>query len=61
MVTLAVANCAKTYKPQLQEGSGRTQTVRMSIVVNSADNATLKIDPSVVLTIRQYIAECRLR
>ena len=25
-VLIAVANCPETYKPQLQEGSGRTQT-----------------------------------
>ncbi|MDU5782010.1 MAG: phage tail protein [Pantoea sp.] len=52
---IAVANCAETYKPQLQEGSGRTQTVRMIIIVNSAASVTLKIDPSVVLATRQYV------
>ncbi|OSN03070.1 phage tail protein [Lonsdalea britannica] len=54
-VMIAVANCAETYKPQLQEGSGRTQTVRMIIIVNSTDAVTLKIDPSVVLATRQYV------
>ncbi|WP_313121932.1 phage tail protein, partial [Pantoea septica] len=54
-VMIAVANCAETYKPQLQEGSGRTQTVRMIIIVNSAASVTLKIDPSVVLATRQYV------
>lgn len=54
-VMIAVANCAETYKPQLQEGSGRTQTVRMIIIVNSADAVTLKIDPSVVLATRKYV------
>ena len=54
-VMIAVANCAETYKPQLQEGSGRTQTVRMIIIVNSASAVTLKIDPSVVLATRQYV------
>ncbi|MEN5016981.1 phage tail protein [Erwinia sp. Eh17-17] len=52
---IAVANCAETYKPQLQEGSGRTQTVRMILIVNSADAVTLKIDPSVVLATRKYV------
>ncbi|MFU9138035.1 phage tail protein [Erwinia tasmaniensis] len=54
-VLIAVANCPETYKPQLQEGSGRTQTVRMIIIVNSAAAVTLKIDPSVVLATRQYV------
>lgn len=54
-VLIAVANCPETYKPQLQEGSGRTQTVRMILVVNSTDAVTLKIDPSVVLATRQYV------
>lgn len=52
---IAVANCAETYKPQLQEGSGRTQTVRLILIVNSTDAVTLKIDPSVVLATRQYV------
>ncbi|WP_082267191.1 phage tail protein [Erwinia billingiae] len=54
-VLIAVANCAETYKPQLQEGSGRTQTVRMIIIVSSTDAVTLKIDPSVVLATRKYV------
>lgn len=54
-VLLAVANCAETYKPQLAEGSGRTQTVRMIIIVNSTSAVTLKIDPAVVLATRQYV------
>ena len=52
---IAIANCPETYKPQLQEGSGRTQTVRMILVVNSTDAVTLKIDPSVVLATRKYV------
>ncbi len=52
---VAVANCAETYKPKLQEGSGRTQTVRMILIVNSPSSVTLKIDPSVVLATRQYV------
>ncbi len=54
-VLVAVANCAETYKPQLAEGSGRTQTVRMILIVNSTTAMTLKIDPSVVLATRQYV------
>lgn len=53
-VLIAVANCPETYKPQLQEGSGRTQTIRMVVVVSSTAAVTLKIDPSVVLATRKY-------
>ncbi|EOV4192146.1 phage tail protein [Yersinia enterocolitica] len=51
---VAIANCAETYKPQLQEGSGRTQTIRMILIVSSTAAVTLKIDPSVVLATRKY-------
>ncbi|MBP2846334.1 phage tail protein [Dickeya oryzae] len=52
---IAVANCPETYKPKLQEGSGRVQTVRMILIVSSTDAVTLKIDPSVVLATRSYV------
>ncbi|QIZ48892.1 phage tail protein [Dickeya zeae] len=52
---IAVANCPDTYKPQLQEGSGRVQTVRMILVVSNTSAVTLKVDPSVVLATRQSV------
>ncbi|UPT57731.1 phage tail protein [Dickeya zeae] len=52
---IAVANCPETYKPQLQEGSGRVQTVRMILAVSQVDAVSLKIDPAVVLASRQYV------
>lgn len=52
---IAVGNCPESYKPQLAEGSGRTQTVRMVLITSSTDNITLKIDPSVVLATRKYV------
>ena len=52
---IAVANCAETYKPQLQEGSGRVQIVRMILIVSNTAAVTLKIDPSVVLATRAYV------
>lgn len=52
---IAVCNTAETYKPQLQEGSGRTQRLRMMIIVSSTDAVTLKVDPSVVLATRKYV------
>lgn len=51
---IAVANCPPSYKPQLAEGSGRTQVMRMVLVVSSTAAVQLKIDPSVVLATRAY-------
>ncbi|WP_038901389.1 phage tail-collar fiber domain-containing protein [Dickeya dadantii] len=58
---IAVANCAETYKPQLQEGSGRVQTVRMILIVSTTEAITLKIDPAVVLATRQYVDDSAIQ
>ena len=52
---VAVANCAPTYKSLLAQGSGRTQVIRINLVVSSTANVELKIDPSVVLATRDYV------
>lgn len=52
---VAVANCPPTFKPELSQGSGRTQVVRLNILVSSTQNIQLKIDPSVVLATRGYV------
>lgn len=52
---VAVANCAPTYKPLLSQGSGRTQIIRINLIVSSTANIELKIDPSVVLATRKYV------
>lgn len=52
---IAVANCPPSYKPQLAEGSGRTQVLRMVLIVSSTSNVELKIDPTVVLATRGYV------
>jgi len=54
-VLIAVANCPETYKPRLQEGSGRTQIIRMVLTVSETAAVTLKIDPSVVLATRKFV------
>lgn len=51
---IAVSNCPPSYKPQMAEGSGRTQVLRMVLVVSSTAAVQLKIDPSVVLATRAY-------
>lgn len=52
---VAVANCPPTFKPLLAQGSGRTQVVRLNLLVSSTKSITLKIDPSVVLATRSYV------
>lgn len=52
---VAVANCAPSYKPLLAQGTGKTQVVRINLVVRSTGNITLKIDPAVVLATREYV------
>lgn len=52
---IAVANCPETYKPQLAEGSGRTQTIRMILIVSHTEAVTLKVDPAIVLATRGYV------
>ena len=54
---VAVANCAPTFKPLLSQGSGRTQVVRLNLIVSSSSNVQLKIDPSVVLATREWVTE----
>ncbi|HEM8290998.1 TPA: phage tail protein [Providencia stuartii] len=52
---VAVANCPETYKPLLAEGSGRTQTIRMILIVSHTEAVTLKVDPAIVLATRGYV------
>ena len=52
---VAIANCAPSFKPLLTQGSGRTQVVRMNLLVSNSASVELKIDPSVVLATRSYV------
>ncbi|VVD78386.1 phage tail protein [Pandoraea fibrosis] len=49
-----ISNAPPTYKPLLPEGSGKTQGLRMVIIVSNVATVELKIDPSVVLATREY-------
>ncbi|MCB5314164.1 phage tail protein [Yersinia intermedia] len=51
---IAVANCPESYKPQMQEGSGRIQTIRVILAVSNTAAVTLKTDPAGVLATRKY-------
>ena len=52
---VAVANCAPSFKPLLSQGTGKTQVVRLNIIVTSTANIQLRIDPAVVLATREYV------
>lgn len=52
---VAVANCAPSFKPLLAQGSGRTQVVRMNLIVSNSASVELKIDPSVVLATQEFV------
>ncbi len=54
---IAIGNVPETYKPNLQEGSGRTQVLQMALIVSSTQAVTLKVDPSVVLATREYVTK----
>lgn len=58
---IAVSNCPPSYKPQMTEGSGRTQVLRMVLIVSSTAAVQLKIDPSVVLATRAYVDGLTIR
>ena len=51
----AVANCPPSYKPLMAEGSGRTQVVRVVLIVASTAAIELKIDPAIILATRKYV------
>lgn len=54
---IAVGNMAESYKPLLDEGSGRAQTVRMVIMVSDIVSVELTIDTSTVMATQEYVDE----
>lgn len=56
---IAVCNTPPTYKPVLASGSGRTQVVRMQLIVTDTAAVTLRVDPAVVLATRKYVDDQR--
>ncbi|HFM4990162.1 phage tail protein [Escherichia coli] len=52
---IAVANMAESYKPALAEGSGRSQTCRMVIIVSSVASVDLTIDTTTVMATQNYV------
>lgn len=52
---IAVGNMAESYKPELAEGSGRAQTVRMVIMVSDIESVELTIDTTMVMATQDYV------
>jgi hypothetical protein len=54
---IAVANVAESYKPKLEEGSGRTQTLRMLLIVSSAAAISVIAGGDTVLATKDFVAD----
>lgn len=52
---IAVGNMAESYKPELAEGSGRAQTLRMVIMVSDIESVELTIDTTLVMATQDYV------
>lgn len=54
---VAVANYPATFKPTLEQGTGRTQGIRLQILVSSTSNITLIDDPTLVTPTLKVVRE----
>ncbi|WP_413714370.1 phage tail protein [Serratia marcescens] len=54
---IAVSNMAESYKPKLAEGSGRTQTLRMILIVSSSEAIQVIAGDDTVLATKDFVAE----
>jgi hypothetical protein len=52
---VVVANTPPSYKPLKEEGSGRTQLLRLIVVATDASVVELKTDPEVVMASREFV------
>lgn len=52
---IAVSNMADSYKPTLEEGSGRTQTLRMVLTVTDTEAVNLTIDDTLIIATEEYV------
>ncbi|MBC3212927.1 phage tail-collar fiber domain-containing protein [Serratia fonticola] len=53
---IALSNMAESYKPKLEEGSGRTQTLRMVVIVSHTEAITLIVSGDMVMATRDFVA-----
>ncbi|CTQ03321.1 conserved hypothetical protein [Klebsiella variicola] len=56
---LAVASLPESYKPQLDQGSGRLQSVNLYIGVSNTSDVELKADPSVILATVEEVGRAK--
>lgn len=54
---LAIASYPPTYKPKVEEGAAKIQTIRIVIQVDNSGSFELIVDPDVVLATVQYVKE----
>ena len=52
---LAIASYPPTYKPTVEEGAAKIQTIRIVIQVDNSGNFELIVDPDVVLATVEYV------
>lgn len=52
---VAVGNMAESYKPKLEEGSGRAQTLRMVIILSDLESVELSVDSTMVMATQDYV------
>ncbi|HDJ1438051.1 TPA: phage tail protein [Serratia rubidaea] len=57
---IAVGNMAESYKPKLEEGSGRTQTLRMILIVSNTDAIQVIAGDDTVLASRDFVEKALL-
>ena len=54
---IAIAKFPETYKPKLEEGSGRDLVIRIILQVSNTDVVTLKVDPTVILASQAWVID----
>ena len=54
---IAIANFPETYKPKLEEGSGRDLVIRIILQVSNTDVVTLKVDPTIILASQAWVID----
>lgn len=54
---IAIANFPETYKPKLEEGSGRDMVIRIILQVSNTDVVTLKVDPTIILASQAWVID----
>ena len=58
---IGICNCAESYKPTLDEGSGKEITMKMTLAVVNTSAITLKIDPTIIYAKRKDVLELQTK